>query len=141
MMVMKNKDGTIRYLYTGREFIAAIGKKYDLLHEKFENKYDQYFEFFDNSEDSLDHIPIFENKDEFEQILTIAEKEMDLSSMINEELEKKENIIHNISKITIKNSHDLKKIIKSYRRFKSGIFTTIITIILFVAICVILYIK
>lgn len=121
MLIIKNKDGTIRHLYTGKEFIIALGKKYDMIHDGFKNKYDQYFEFFDNSKDGLDHIPIFENEKEFNTCLEIGKNEMELSSEINNILDKDENNLLDIKDFKISTSDGLRKMLKMYKSRKRSI--------------------
>lgn len=139
MLIIKNKDGSTRHLYTGKEFMIAIGKKYDMLHDGFKNKYEQYFEFFDGSKDGLDHIPIFESEKEFNTCLEIGKNEIQLSNEINDILDKDENNILDIKDFKISTSDGLRKVLKIYRGRKRSVISIIIFLVVIIGLLFLRY--
>ena len=58
MMVLQNeKTKEIKRIYTGKEIIIAMGKKYQNLHDLYKEHYNEYFELFGDEEDPITVFP------------------------------------------------------------------------------------
>ena len=80
MLVVKDdKTNKIKRLYTGREIIIAMGKKYQQLHDIYKPYYETYFELFDHETKDyipIDRIPLFANEDDFYKCLSEGNKDI-----------------------------------------------------------------
>lgn len=68
LIVKDDKTNKIKRLYTGKEIIIAMGKKYKQMHDIYKPFYDTYFELFDHKTKDyipIDRIPLFANENDF----------------------------------------------------------------------------
>lgn len=109
MIVLQNeKTKEIKRIYTGREIIIAMGKKYQRLHDLYKEHYDEYFELFGNEDEGyipLTKMPLFDSEEEFYSCL--AEGNNDIYRI--ERLNKKKFKDKNGKYIKVKNINELKK--------------------------------
>ena len=134
MMVLQNeKTKEIKRIYTGKEIIIAMGKKYQNLHELYKEHYNEYFELFGDEEEGyipLTKMPLFNSEEEFYYCL--AEGNKDIYRI--ERLNKKKFKDKNGKYIKSRNINELKR----YKnKFLSSIYS-IISYILGVALGVLL---
>lgn len=123
MMVLQNeKTKEIKRIYTGKEIIIAMGKKYQNLHELYKEHYNEYFELFGDEEEGyipLTKMPLFDSEEEFYYCL--AEGNKDIYRI--ERLNKKKFKDKNGKYIKVRNINELKR----YKnKFLSFIYSTII---------------
>lgn len=80
MMVLQNeKTKEIKRIYTGKEIIIAMGKKYQNLHELYKEHYNEYFELFGDEEEGyipLTKMPLFDSEEEFYYCLAEGNKDI-----------------------------------------------------------------
>ena len=80
MLVVKDeKTNKIKRLYTGREIIIAMGKKYQQLHDIYKPYYETYFELFDHENKDyipINKIPLFANENDFYECLAEGNKDI-----------------------------------------------------------------
>lgn len=109
MVILQNeKTKEIKRIYTGREIITAMGKKYQCLHELYKEHYDEYFELFGDEEEGyipLTKMPLFDSEEEFYSCL--AEGNNDIYRI--ERLNKKKFKNKDGKYIKVKNINELKK--------------------------------
>ena len=122
MMVLQNeKTKEIKRIYTGKEIIIAMGKKYQNLHELYKEHYNEYFELFGDEEEGyipLTKMPLFDSEEEFYYCL--AEGNKDIYRI--ERLNKKKFKDKNGKYIKVRNINELKR----YKnKFLSFIYSTI----------------
>ena len=134
MMVVQNeKTKEIKRIYTGKEIIIAMGKKYQNLHELYKEHYNEYFELFGDEEEGyipLTKMPLFDSEEEFYYCL--AEGNKDIYRI--ERLNKKKFKDKNGKYIKVRNINELKR----YKnKFLSSIYS-IISYMLGVALGVLL---
>ena len=134
MMVLQNeKTKEIKRIYTGKEIIIAMGKKYQNLHELYKEHYNEYFELFGDEEEGyipLTKMPLFDSEEEFYYCL--AEGNKDIYRI--ERLNKKKFKDKNGKYIKVRNINKLKR----YKnKFLSSIYS-IISYILGVALGVLI---
>lgn len=134
MMVLQNeKTKEIKRIYTGKEIIIAMGKKYQNLHELYKEHYNEYFELFGDEEEGyipLTKMPLFDSEEEFYYCL--AEGNKDIYRI--ERLNKKKFKDKNGKYIKVRNINELKQ----YKnKFLSSIYS-IISYILGVALGVLI---
>ena len=134
MMVLQNeKTKEIKRIYTGKEIIIAMGKKYQNLHELYKEHYNEYFELFGDEEEGyipLTKMPLFDSEEEFYYCL--AEGNKDIYRI--ERLNKKKFKDKNGKYIKDRNINELKR----YKnKFLSSIYS-IISYILGVALGVLI---
>ena len=134
MMVLQNeKTKEIKRIYTGKEIIIAMGKKYQNLHELYKEHYNEYFELFGDEEEGyipLTKMPLFDSEEEFYYCL--AEGNKDIYRI--ERLNKKKFKDKNGKYIKVRNINELKR----YKnKFLSSIYS-IISYILGVALGVLI---
>lgn len=134
MMVLQNeKTKEIKRIYTGKEIIIAMGKKYQNLHDLYKEHYNEYFELFGDEEEGyipLTKMPLFDSEEEFYYCL--AEGNKDIYRI--ERLNKKKFKDKNRKYIKVRNINELKR----YKnKFLSSIYS-IISYILGVALGVLL---
>ena len=134
MMVLQNeKTKEIKRIYTGKEIIIAMGKKYQNLHDLYREHYNEYFELFGDEEEGyipLTKMPLFDSEEEFYYCL--AEGNKDIYRI--ERLNKKKFKDKNGKYIKVRNINELKR----YKnKFLSSIYS-IISYILGVALGVLI---
>ena len=134
MMVLQNeKTKEIKRIYTGKEIIIAMGKKYQNLHELYKEHYNEYFELFGDEEEGyipLTKMPLFDSEEEFYYCL--AEGNKDIYRI--ERLNKKKFKDKDGKYIKVRNINELKR----YKnKFLSSIYS-IISYILGVALGVLI---
>lgn len=134
MMVLQNeKTKEIKRIYTGKEIIIAMGKKYQNLHDLYKEHYNEYFELFGDEEEGyipLTKMPLFDSEEEFYYCL--AEGNKDIYRI--ERLNKKKFKDKNGKYIKVRNINELKR----YKnKFLSSIYS-IINYILGVALGVLI---
>lgn len=122
MMVLQNeKTKEIKRIYTGKEIIIAMGKKYQNLHDLYKEHYNEYFELFGDEEEGyipLTKMPLFDSEEEFYYCL--AEGNKDIYRI--ERLNKKKFKDKNGKYIKVRNINELKR----YKnKFLSFIYSTI----------------
>lgn len=122
MMVLQNeKTKEIKRIYTGKEIIIAMGKKYQNLHELYKEHYNEYFELFGDEEEGyipLTKMPLFDSEEEFYYCL--AEGNKDIYRI--ERLNKKKFKDKDGKYIKVRNINELKR----YKnKFLSSIYSTI----------------
>lgn len=122
MMVLQNeKTKEIKRIYTGKEIIIAMGKKYQHLHDLYKEHYNEYFELFGDEEEGyipLTKMPLFDSEEEFYYCL--AEGNKDIYRI--ERLNKKKFKDKNGKYIKVRNINELKR----YKnKFLSFIYSTI----------------
>ena len=109
MMVLQNeKTKEIKRIYTGKEIIIAMGKKYQNLHELYKEHYNEYFELFGDEEEGyipLTKMPLFDSEEEFYYCL--AEGNKDIYRI--ERLNKKKFKDKNGKYIKVRNINELKR--------------------------------
>lgn len=109
MLIVKDeKTNKIKRLYTGREIIIAMGKKYQQLHDVYKPFYDTYFELFDHETKDyipIDKMPLFANENDFYECLADGNKDIYRIERLNSKKfkDKKGNIIK------VNNINELKK--------------------------------
>ena len=134
MMVLQNeKTKEIKRIYTGKEIIIAMGKKYQNLHDLYKEHYNEYFELFGDEEEGyipLTKMPLFDSEEEFYYCL--AEGNKDIYRI--ERLNKKKFKDKDGKYIKVRNINELKR----YKnKFLSSIYS-IISYILGVALGVLI---
>ena len=134
MMVLQNeKTKEIKRIYTGKEIIIAMGKKYQNLHDLYKEHYNEYFELFGDEEEGyipLTKMPLFDSEEEFYYCL--AEGNKDIYRI--ERLNKKKFKDKDGKYIKVRNINELKR----YKnKFLSSIYS-IINYILGVALGVLI---
>ena len=134
MMVLQNeKTKEIKRVYTGKEIIIAMGKKYQNLHDLYKEHYNEYFELFGDEEEGyipLTKMPLFDSEEEFYYCL--AEGNKDIYRI--ERLNKKKFKDKDGKYIKVRNINELKR----YKnKFLSSIYS-IISYMLGVALGVLL---
>ena len=122
MMVLQNeKTKEIKRIYTGKEIIIAMGKKYQNLHDLYKEHYNEYFELFGDEEEGyipLTKMPLFDSEEEFYYCL--AEGNKDIYRI--ERLNKKKFKDKDGKYIKVRNINELKR----YKnKFLSFIYSTI----------------
>ena len=122
MMVLQNeKTKEIKRVYTGKEIIIAMGKKYQNLHDLYKEHYNEYFELFGDEEEGyipLTKMPLFDSEEEFYYCL--AEGNKDIYRI--ERLNKKKFKDKDGKYIKVRNINELKR----YKnKFLSSIYSTI----------------
>ena len=122
MMVLQNeKTKEIKRVYTGKEIIIAMGKKYQNLHDLYKEHYNEYFELFGDEEEGyipLTKMPLFDSEEEFYYCL--AEGNKDIYRI--ERLNKKKFKDKNRKYIKVRNINELK-------RYKNKFLSSIYSII------------
>ena len=134
MMVLQNeKTKEIKRVYTGKEIIIAMGKKYQNLHDLYKEHYNEYFELFGDEEEGyipLTKMSLFDSEEEFYYCL--AEGNKDIYRI--ERLNKKKFKDKDGKYIKVRNINELKR----YKnKFLSSIYS-IISYILGVALGVLI---
>ena len=122
MIVLQNeKTKEIKRIYTGKEIIIAMGKKYQNLHKLYKEHYNEYFELFGDEEEGyipLTKMPLFDSEEEFYYCL--AEGNKDIYRI--ERLNKKKFKDKNGKYIKVRNINELK-------RYKNKFLSSIYSII------------
>ena len=125
MMVLQNeKTKEIKRIYTGKEIIIAMGKKYQNLHDLYKEHYNEYFELFGDEEEGyipLTKMPLFDSEEEFYYCL--AEGNKDIYRI--ERLNKKKFKDKDGKYIKVRNINELK-------RYKNKFLSSIYSIIRYV---------
>lgn len=125
MMVLQNeKTKEIKRIYTGKEIIIAMGKKYQNLHELYKEHYNEYFELFGDEEEGyipLTKMPLFDSEEEFYYCL--AEGNKDIYRI--ERLNKKKFKDKDGKYIKVRNINELK-------RYKNKFLSSIYSIISYI---------
>ena len=122
MMVLQNeKTKEIKRIYTGKEIIIAMGKKYQNLHELYKEHYNEYFELFGDEEEGyipLTKMPLFDSEEEFYYCLAEGNKDIYRIDRLNKKKFKDKNGKY----IKVRNINELKR----YKnKFLSSIYSTI----------------
>ena len=101
MMVLQNeKTKEIKRIYTGKEIIIAMGKKYQNLHELYKEHYNEYFELFGDEEEGyipLTKMPLFDSEEEFYYCLAEGNKDIYRIERLNKKKFKLESFINKFS--------------------------------------------
>ena len=124
MMVLQNeKTKEIKRVYTGKEIIIAMGKKYQNLHDLYKEHYNEYFELFGDEEEGyipLTKMPLFDSEEEFYYCLAEGNKDIYRIEKLNSKKfkDKKGNVIK------VNNINELKK-------YKNNLFKPIHKFILY----------
>lgn len=125
MMVLQNeKTKEIKRIYTGKEIIIAMGKKYQNLHDLYKEHYNEYFELFGDEEEGyipLTKMPLFDSEEEFYYCL--AEGNKDIYRI--ERLNKKKFKDKDGKYIKVRNINELK-------RYKNKFLSSIYSIISYI---------
>lgn len=133
MVLQNEKTKEIKRVYTGKEIIIAMGKKYQNLHDLYKEHYNEYFELFGDEEEGyipLTKMPLFDSEEEFYYCL--AEGNKDIYRI--ERLNKKKFKDKDGKYIKVRNINELKR----YKnKFLSSIYS-IISYMLGVALGVLL---
>ena len=134
MMVLQNeKTKEIKRIYTGKEIIIAMGKKYQNLHDLYKEHYNEYFELFGDEEEGyipLTKMPLFDSEEEFYYCLAEGNKNIYRIERLNKKKFKNKDGKY----IKVRNINELKR----YKnKFLSSIYS-IISYILGVALGVLL---
>ena len=133
MVLQNEKTKEIKRIYTGKEIIIAMGKKYQNLHDLYKEHYNEYFELFGDEEEGyipLTKMPLFDSEEEFYYCL--AEGNKDIYRI--ERLNKKKFKDKDGKYIKVRNINELKR----YKnKFLSSIYS-IISYMLGVALGVLL---
>lgn len=134
MMVLQNeKTKEIKRIYTGKEIIIAMGKKYQNLHDLYKEHYNEYFELFGDEEEGyipLTKMPLFDSEEEFYYCLAEGNKDIYRIERLNKKKFKNKDGKY----IKVRNINELKR----YKnKFLSSIYS-IISYILGVALGVLL---
>ena len=134
MMVLQNeKTKEIKRIYTGKEIIIAMGKKYQNMNDLYKEHNNEYFELFGDEEEGyipLTKMPLFDSEEEFYYCL--AEGNKDIYRI--ERLNKKKFKDKDGKYIKVRNINELKR----YKnKFLSSIYS-IISYMLGVALGVLL---
>ena len=125
MIVLQNeKTKEIKRVYTGKEIIIAMGKKYQNLHDLYKEHYNEYFELFGDEEEGyipLTKMPLFDSEEEFYYCL--AEGNKDIYGI--ERLNKKKFKDKDGKYIKVRNINELK-------RYKNKFLSSIYSIISYI---------
>ena len=125
MIVLQNeKTKEIKRVYTGKEIIIAMGKKYQNLHDLYKEHYNEYFELFGDEEEGyipLTKMPLFDSEEEFYYCL--AEGNKDIYRI--ERLNKKKFKDKDGKYIKVRNINELK-------RYKNKFLSSIYSIISYI---------
>lgn len=79
MVLQNEKTKEIKRIYTGKEIIIAMGKKYQNLHDLYKEHYNEYFELFGDEEEGyipLTKMPLFDSEEEFYYCLAEGNKDI-----------------------------------------------------------------
>ena len=94
--INKEKTKEIKRIYTGKEIIIAMGKKYQNLHDLYKEHYNEYFELFGDEEEGyipLTKMPLFDSEEEFYYCLAEGNKDIYRIERLNKILNsQKENL-------------------------------------------------
>ena len=122
MMVLQNeKTKEIKRIYTGKEIIIAMGKKYQNLHDLYKEHYNEYFELFGDEEEGyipLTKMPLFDSEEEFYYCLAEGNKDIYRIKRLNKKKFKDKNGKY----IKVRNINELK-------RYKNKFLSSIYSII------------
>lgn len=108
LVVQDEKTKKIKRLYTGKEIIIAMGKKYQQWHDVYKPLYNTYFELFEEETKDyipIDKIPLFVNENDFYECLAEGNKDIYRIERLNSKKFKDKN--GNIIKVN--NINELKK--------------------------------
>ena len=134
MMVLQNeKTKEIKRIYTGKEIIIAMGKKYQNLHDLYKEHYNEYFELFGDEEEGyipLTKMPLFDSEEEFYYCL--AEGNKDIYRI--ERLNKKKFKDKDGKYIKVRNINELKRYKNKFLSFIYSIISYILGVALGVLI-------
>ena len=130
MMVLQNeKTKEIKRVYTGKEIIIAMGKKYQNLHDLYKEHYNEYFELFGDEEEGyipLTKMPLFDSEEEFYYCL--AEGNKDIYRI--ERLNKKKFKDKDGKYIKVRNINELKRYKNKFLSFIYSIISYILGVAL-----------
>ena len=130
MMVLQNeKTKEIKRIYTGKEIIIAMGKKYQNLHDLYKEHYNEYFELFGDEEEGyipLTKMPLFDSEEEFYYCL--AEGNKDIYRI--ERLNKKKFKDKDGKYIKVRNINELKRYKNKFLSFIYSIISYILGVAL-----------
>ena len=116
MLILQNeKTKEIKRVYTGREIITAMGKKYQHLHELYKDHYDEYFELFGDEEEGfipLTKMPLFDSEEDFYSCLAEGNNDIYRIERLNEKKFKNKDGKY----IKVKNINELKKYRNNFLR-------------------------
>ena len=129
IIVQDKKTKKYKQLYTGEELIIAIGKKYEKIHEAYKEKYDRYYDFFDEKHNPINKVPLFKDEEEFYNCL--IEGSIELRQIDNFNSTKLEDENGNVIKI----NHAWE-----YREYKNKLLKSIKTLLSSILIIIISYI-
>ena len=134
MMVLQNeKTKEIKRVYTGKEIIIAMGKKYQNLHDLYKEHYNEYFELFGDEEEGyipLTKMPLFDSEEEFYYCL--AEGNKDIYRI--ERLNKKKFKDKDGKYIKVRNINELKRYKNKFLSFIYSIISYMLGVVLGVLI-------
>ena len=134
MMVLQNeKTKEIKRIYTGKEIIIAMGKKYQNLHDLYKEHYNEYFELFGDEEEGyipLTKMPLFDSEEEFYYCL--AEGNKDIYRI--ERLNKKKFKDKDRKYIKVRNINELKRYKNKFLSFIYSIISYMLGVVLGVLI-------
>ena len=134
MMVLQNeKTKEIKRIYTGKEIIIAMGKKYQNLHDLYKEHYNEYFELFGDEEEGyipLTKMPLFDSEEEFYYCL--AEGNKDIYRI--ERLNKKKFKDKDGKYIKVRNINELKRYKNKFLSFIYSIISYMLGVVLGVLI-------
>lgn len=130
MMVLQNeKTKEIKRIYTGKEIIIAMGKKYQNLHDLYKEHYNEYFELFGDEEEGyipLTKMPLFDSEEEFYYCL--AEGNKDIYRI--ERLNKKKFKDKDGKYIEVRNINELKRYKNKFLSFIYSIISYMLGVVL-----------
>ena len=116
MIILQNeKTKEIKRVYTGREIITAMGKKYQHLHELYKDHYDEYFDLFGDEKEGyipLTKMPLFESEEDFYSCLAEGNNDIYRIERINKKKFKNKDGKY----IKVKNINELKKYRNNFLR-------------------------
>lgn len=111
MLIIQDKEtNKIKRVYTGKEMIIAMGKKYQHLHDIYKEHYNEYFELFGDLNEGyipLNKMPLFDSEEDFYSCLAEGNKDIYRIERLNDKKFK-----DNGKTIKVNNIDELKK----YRR-------------------------
>lgn len=104
-------------LYTGKEIIIALGRKYQEMVSVLKKYYNDDLDIFDET-DNVSKQPMFSSEKEFRYYLAVGNNDLAEAEIINKYKLRDEND----EKIEINHYNDLLKLKKTKNKFVSGLF-------------------
>ena len=112
-----NETKESKTLYTGKEIIIALGRKYQEMVSVLKKYYNEDLDIFDET-DNVSKQPLFTSEKEFRYYLAVGNNDLAEAEIINKYNLRDENG----EKIEINHYNDLLKLKKAKNKFVSGLF-------------------